>query len=342
MEQKQREQDSDEIDVKQLFRSLGNFFENVGRGILKGIINIRRATVSNKKEFIISIIIFIILAVVYKVLFPPIYGSSLLLRSSYINARYLENEIEKLNALAEDEDLSRLASMLEIETETAEEIIEFELVPYLTEEELIEIKLTEQTLQEIEDIDDVLIQRIMGYLEVENRRLFQIYVKVKDPEAVIKLEQGFIKFIKNDDFVKRRIEIDKQTLQARKAKLIQESRTLDSLKNVLFENFQSMARQRDQGSNNVILSDRYLTNPLEVFERDLALNDQILEIEQRLFLEPNFETVDGFTAFYEPINWGWGKTMTMAIFAGIGFAYIIIILKAINSYLDKVEREEVA
>ena len=340
MEQKQREH-SDEIDLKQLFQSIGNFFANVWNGIIKGIVSIRRATFSNKRVFAFATIVLIGLGVLYKFYFPPIYESSLLLRSGYINARYLENEIEKLNLLAEDEDYSRLASFLSINQKTAEEIIEFELVPYLTEEELIEIRLTEQTLTEIEDIDESLIQRIMGYLEIENRRLFQISVKITDPDAVTQLEEGFISFIKNDQFISRRIEINKETLKARKVKLQQESNTLDSLKNVLFENYQSMAKQRDQGSNNVILSDRYLTNPLEVFERDLALNEQILEIDKALYLESDFEVVDGFTAFYEPINWGWAKTIAIAIATGIGLAYIIIIFKSINSYLDKVEEEGV-
>lgn len=340
MEQKHREH-SDEIDLRQLFQSIGNFFANIWRGILRIIVGIRRATFSNKRVFFITIIVFIGLAVLYKLLFPPIYESTLLLRSSYMDARYIQNEIDKLNKMIEEDDLIALPRTLKIDKEVAEQIVEFELVPYLSEEEVLEIRLTKERLEDIEDLNPALLERLARYFEYENRRMFQISVTVKDPLVVQELEDGLVQYLKGDDFVSRRLQINKENLIARRKKLVEESNKLDSLKNVLFENFTSMAKQRDQGSNNVILSDRYLTNPLEVFSRDLEINNQIIAIDENLFLEPQFEVIDGFTAVYQPINPGWALSMVIAIAAGIAMAYLVILLKSINSYLDKVEKEGV-
>lgn len=338
MEQKHRDH-SDEIDLKQLFQSIGSFFANIWNGIIRGIVGIRRATFSNKRIFIISLILFIGLAVVYKIISIPKYESTLLLRSSYMDARYLQNEIEKLNKMIEEEDLIALPNTLNINKEAAEQIVEFELIPYLSEEEVLEIRLTKERLEDVEDLNPALIERLAQYFEYENRRMFQISVTIKDPSVVQTLEGGLVQYLKQDDYVSRRLQINKENLIARRKKLIEESNKLDSLKDVLFENFTSMAKQRDQGSNNVILSDRFLTNPLEVFSRDLELNNQIIAINEQLFLEPQFEVIDGFTAVYQPVNPGWAKSLAYAIIAGIILAYIVIILKGINSYLDRIERE---
>ena len=340
MEQKDRQQQSsDEIDLRQLFQSIGDFFGRIGRGLLGGVVSIRRATFSNKRIFIFCIAFTVLLAVAYKILFPPVYESTLLLRSSYMDSRYLQNEIDKLNRLTEEEELDNLQRTLSIERTVADQIIEFELVPYLSEEDVLEIRLTRERLEDVEDLDPAILDRLAQYFEFENRRMFQIAVKVKDPSIVGDLEESLVGYLKDDDFISRRLQINRENLVARRNKLLEESDKLDSLKNVLFENFASMAQQREGGSNNVILSDRYLTNPLEVFARDLELNNDILSIDQELFLEPQFEVIDGFTAVYRPINPGWALSLAIALAAGIILAYLIIMLKAINAYLDKAERE---
>jgi hypothetical protein len=342
MEQKGREQNSDEIDLRQLFQSIGDFFTRIGNGILNGIVGVRKATYSNKRIFGAAILFCLMLAAAYKLLFPPLYESTLLLRSSYMDTRYLQNEIDKLNKLTEEEELGALQRTLNIDKATAEQIVELELVPYLSEEEVLEIRLTKERLEDVEDLNPAILERLARYFEYENRRMFQISVTTKDPTVFQPLEEGLVEYLKGDDFVSRRLQINRVNLMARRKKLVEETSTLDSLKDVLFENLASMAKEREGGSNNVILSDRYLTNPLEVFSRDLELNNQILQIDQQLFLEPEFEVIDGFTAVYRPINPGWLKSIAIAIAAGIILAYLVIIFKAIDAYLDKVEREGIA
>jgi hypothetical protein len=342
MEQKDRDQHSDEIDLRQLFQSVGDFFNRIGNSIIAGIVAVRASTVNNKRIFIVSLALTMLLAVAYKLIFPPIYETTLLLRSSYIDVRYLQNEIDKLNKSIQEEERNALQRILKIDKAVADEIVEFELVPYLSEEEVLEIRLTKERLEDVEDLDPAMLERLARYFEYENRRMFQISVKLTDPSVVQPLEDGLVEYLKGDEFVSRRLYINRENLKSRRAKLVEESSKLDSLKSVLFENFASMAKEREGGSNNVILSDRYLTNPLEVFARDLELNNQIIEIDEQLFLEPQFEVIDGFTAVYRPINPGWLASFGIAVIAGIILAYLVIIFKAINAYLDRVEREGLA
>ena len=119
------------------------------------------------------------------------------------------------------------------------------------------------------------------------------------------------------------MEINEIILEKREQKLQSESRKLDSLKAVLFVNYQALG-QKSRGSNNVILSDESLTNPLEVFTRDLELHEEIQNIERQLYLRSDFEVVDGFTTFKEPESASLTKILVISFFLSILMGYLIL------------------
>ena len=122
---------------------------------------------------------------------------------------------------------------------------------------------------------------------------------------------------------------------ARKQKLIGESHKLDSLKSVIYENYQNMAAQSRQGSNNVILSDKAVTNPIEIFAQDINLYNEIQSINRYLYLQNDFEVVDGFTEFSKPSSAGPLRVTAYAILIAIALSYLIVALTNFNKYLDK-------
>lgn len=142
-----------------------------------------------------------------------------------------------------------------------------------------------------------------------------------------------VAYLGNNPYVKNRVDANHLNLLNRKNKLLRESKKLDSLKSVIYENFQTMAKQSRQGSNNVILSDKYLTNPLEIFTEDLNLNAQILEIDRQLAIRPDFEVIDGFTTYKEPKSAGLIKVLAIAFGIAVAVGYMSIGLRNFNNYL---------
>jgi hypothetical protein len=98
------------------------------------------------------------------------------------------------------------------------------------------------------------------------------------------------------------------------------------LKNVLYNNFQSLGQTARAGSNNVILADEQLTNPLEILKQDLAINSEILFIEQQLYVSPDFEIVDGFTTFKAPQSASLALILLTSFWISILAGYLIIAL----------------
>ena len=327
---------SDEINLSQLFKSIGNGFKNFGNSTLKGIASLRRSFLNHYIFFSISIVSAIIFAVVYYFsLRVERYTSSMILSCDYLNKRIIENSIEKLNLLCKEKEREGLSELLSIDISTAQNIYKFSAKSFISEDDRLEIeRLKEQLNNVVADKKD-LASKVIGKLELGNQKSFLIEVNVFDPNIVKKLDTAIVNFFRTNEYVQKRITSNKVLLQNKRIKLIRESKKLDSLKNVLYSNFESMSKQSRQGSNNVILSDKYLTDPISVFKEDLILNDEIRLIDNQLFVRPDFEVVDGLTTFREPSNVSLPVLLIIAIFGSIVLGYILLGLWNFNKYLSK-------
>ena len=336
MEAPQKPVQSDEIDLGQLFSKIGDFFRNLGLGVLRFLSIVRRVPVENKLIFLASLVIVCGLTLTYGLLLKKkFYESTMILSSNYLNKRIVDNTIGKLNLLAEEEYASGLAKVLQIPDTLADNIALFEAKPFVAETDVIELEVLKEQLKSAQEgnknakVIDQVIQRI----EIENRHAFEITVRTFNPTVIPNLQQALVKFFRDNDYIRKRIEINKQTLLAKKDKLTQESKKLDSLKLVIYANYKSMAEQGRQGSNNVILSDRAVTNPIEVYGQDLSLYEQLQQVERQLYIQPDFEVVDGFTEFSEPASASLPKMLAQAILIAIGLGYLIVALREFNTYL---------
>ena len=101
-----------------------------------------------------------------------------------------------------------------------------------------------------------------------------------------------------------------------------ESKKLDSLKQVVIKNIG--ASTKSKGSNNVFLNEEGVNDPVQIFTEDLKINDQILLIDQQLFVQPDFEVVDGFTTFKEPKSASLMKILVISLLVSIGIGYLIL------------------
>jgi hypothetical protein len=338
MENQQKPVQSDEIDLGQLFVKIGDFFRNLGVGLLRFLARIRRVPTENRLLFIASMIIICGLTIMYGVfLKKKFYESTMILSSNYLNKRIVDNTIEKLNLLAEEENASGLAKVLSIPDTLADNIARFEAKPFVAETDLIELEVLKEQLKSAQEgnKNSKVIDQVIQRIEIENRHAFEITVRTFNPSVIPNLQEALVKFFRDNDYIRKRIEINKQALMAKKEKLSQESKKLDSLKLVIYANYKSMAEQGRQGSNNVILSDRSVTNPIEVYSRDLDLYNELQWVERQLYVQPDFEVVDGFTEFSEPASASLPKMLAQAILVAIGLGYLIVALREFNNYLAK-------
>jgi hypothetical protein len=325
---------SDEIDLGALFSKIGNFFANLGASLMRLLARLKRVPFENKLLFISLIVVGIVGSFSYTIYREKLYSSSMILSSEYLTIGLVDNEIEKLNDLADEVDYKGLAKELHISNKLASKIVDFDAKAFVSEEEQLKNEMLKNQLKTfVPSEKGIDLNTLVN--QITDRHTFIITVRVTSPAAISELETALINFFKNNDFVKKRIEVTKTNLTNKRQKLVQESQKLDSLKFVIFSNYQSMANQTRQGSNNVILSDRSVTNPIEIYNQDIIIYNEIQTIDRQLFLQNDFEVISGFTEFTSPSSAGPAKAIAIAILVAIGLGYLIIAVFKFNTYLEK-------
>ena len=321
--QNPRPNNTDEFDLTQFFRWIGRGFSRLGDSIIYGIASIRNLFFQNRLFFLGIIILGLILGGLYsELLKKKYYKSTMVLSCDYLNTQMLKNTIDKLNLLAAEKDTEGLQEVLNLDANTAKNIQEFEFQAFVSEDDVVEMEVLREQLNNLA-ADKELVFKVIDRLKIENKNAYQISVLVYDPEIVRPLDTALVRYFNNNNYIKRRIEINKTNLTDRKNKLVKESRKLDSIKTVLFQNYQALG-QKSRGSNNVILSDESLTNPLEVFKQDLEFHTEIQQIEKELYLSSDFEVVDGFTTFKEPESASLTDILVISFFLSILMGYLIL------------------
>lgn len=315
---------SDEIDLTQFFRWIGRGFNRIGASILYGLAGLRNLFFNNRLFFSGIILIGLLLGALYsELLKKKYYKSTMVLSCDYLNTQILKNTIDKLNLLCQEEEREGLAEALNIDINTAKNIQKFEFRPFVSEDDVVEIEVLREQLNNVAAEKKDLVDKVIKKIEIQNKNAYQISVQVYNPEIVKPLEKAVVNFFNNNEYVKRRIEINKLNLLNRKQKLISESRKLDSLKRVLYENYQNLGKT-SRGSGNVILGDEKLTDPIKVFTSDLELNIELLSVEKKLYLNEDFEVVDGFTTFKEPESASLPQILILSFFISWAMGYLII------------------
>ncbi|HEY0655325.1 MAG TPA: hypothetical protein VGD65_19460 [Chryseosolibacter sp.] len=333
----QKPRQPDEIDISQIMIAIGRFFNRLGNGTLFFLALLRNLFFNNRLFFAGIIVTGLILGGLYsELLKKKYYKSTMVLSCDYLNTQILSNTIDKFNLLCEEREREGLADLLGIDQKTAKNVQKFAFEPFVSEDDVVEMEVLRTQLNAVVADKKDLVEKVMAKLEIENKNAYEISVQVYDPNVVKPLEKALIKYFSTGEYVKKRINSQQRTLTNRMEKLQIESRKLDSLKRVIYENYQ-MFGKTSRGSNNVILSDEQLKDPLAIYKQDLEINQEILEIERTLAITPDFEVVDGFTSFKEPESASLWKVLVISFFLAIVIGYLIIGAWKFDKMLSRID-----
>jgi hypothetical protein len=339
MESQKQPVPTDEIDMSQLFRKIGDGIRTSWVGLMRLLALIRRVPLENRFSFIGIVTVSVGLAIAYSFLLKKkYYESTMILNSNYLNKRLVDNSIEKLSVLASERTHSGLAKLFNIPDSLAANIVGFEAKPLVVETDIIETELLKEQLRNAQgnQKNEEVISQVIRRIEIENRHSFEITIRTLNPTDIPNLQQALVGYFRNNDYVKRRIEINRQNLEQRRAKLMADLQKMDSLKVVIYANYKNMAEQARSGSNNVILSDESVTSPVEIFSQDQLLYDELQEVNRQLYLQQDFEVVDGFTEFSEPASPSTSKMVLWALLFGVIIAYLDVAVRSFNRYLSSI------
>jgi len=322
---RRKENPDNEIDLGLLFSSIikgiGTFFKGLFR-IFFLFIDI---TFANLKLIFLLILAGGLLGLGYFFLTKPYYESTMTLGSVYYRGQFINNSIENLNSLCKEGNYKSLSKILRIPVPKAKDIRSIQIEPVVSPNMKLLIDLYKDTEGNKRRLDSLI-------LKTEDTT-FQVKVQVFDTTSLNGLDTSLVNYILTNNFVKKRIEIERENLKSRRNKLIRESINLDTLKRNIALSYRTQAGGRT-GTNNVILDEK-VTNPIEIYREDMRLYEQQLKIDRLLYLNSEIEIIDPFVAYGDPRSGTWLKNMFKGLLVGLIFAFLLILYKITAIALNK-------
>ncbi|HKK12469.1 MAG TPA: hypothetical protein VJ945_06530 [Flavobacteriaceae bacterium] len=286
----QEQPDSEEVDLGQLFKLIGNafnrFFRFIG-SILNGLFLAFVWLVFFFKRHAIKIVIAAVLGFGFGFLKEkisrPIYQSSVIVKQNYDTGKNLYGLIDYYNQLIKDKDTLTLKLMLGTPTQLASSIKSIEIKPTISETQLIK-----NYDNYIKGLDSTLAATIDYETYYENIDLWEfgeqeISIKSKERTNLSSVFDKIVENINKSEYFKRENEKDINQLNNREAALRQVLTKGDSLQNV-YKRVLEMPLDQASGSQTSITiegSDQIdKTKEFELYKSEIEIRRELVQIER--------------------------------------------------------------
>jgi len=317
----------EEIDLNKLFNSIINGISTFFKGLFRVLFLFLDTLAANLKLVGLFMLVGGIVGMAYTFFVKPYYESSMTLGSAYYRGELINNSIRSLDKLCNGHNYSALSKILQIPKLKAMSLKGIQIEPIVSPSTQLLIELYKETEGNKRRLDSLI-------LNTEDST-FQIRVLVYDTTALNGLDTSLVNYIMKNNYVSKRIQIERENLRNRKAKIIKESLSLDTLKRNIALSYRSQAGGRT-GTNNVILDDKG-TNPIDVYREDMRLFEQQLNIDRLLYINSEIEIIDPFIAYGDPKSGTIPTNTIKGLLGGLILSLLLILFKVINLGLNKIK-----
>ncbi|HEX6224479.1 MAG TPA: hypothetical protein VFZ52_08715 [Chryseolinea sp.] len=258
-------------------------------GLFLAGINVVRA------NFLIIVLFFCVgtaLGVAYYYSSQKVYESKMLVSSAILTLSYSEDLIERINTHRREGNFSTIMRLLNVSEKTAK-------------------AFTRLTIDNIASVDDL-----------KETDKFIITGYVLDQDVWPELQEGVIHYLENNEFVKIRVEQNKNYLKQTLAKVQEEIKDMEAFKQRIIsgEFFQS-------ARGNVMF------DPTTVNSKILDLTKEMINLQNSLALANSVQVIEGFTKFERPVSPKLSLSIVGGSIVGLFAVGALITFKSIRKLL---------
>lgn len=297
---------SEEVDLGQLFKLIGNvfnrffrFISSIFNSIFSVIIYLLKALFDNYKLIAISAIIAMVLGFALEKMSKDVYSSQMIVKPYFESKYQLVTNINYYNALIEDQNYKALGSIFHLEEEPVKELVEFEIGPG-PETENDRILQYEAFIKRVDSVrqEDMSFKDFIENRSVYSGDLFEIKVRSSKKDIFKTLEDGMNSTFSNEYSMKKMKKRD-SVIVIEKQRIQNSLTQIDSLKNVYIN-----VMQTESSSNNgtitlkdgmSLVQERVETKEYELLAKELELRQELTSLaSQQIEENEYFDTISSF------------------------------------------------
>ena len=332
----------DDVDIAQLFALIGKGISNlfhfvVGlfRTLLDWLLLLLIFFRNNLIKMLIAAVIGGSLGAVYQYLIRDVqYESSMTVEPNFGSAVQLYKNIDFYLSLVKQKDFERLASGLNITPEEAESITWIKVEPYSNENQVL---LSYKNFIAELDSNSVKLVNYKTFSKEQPIESFKYHIVTifsKDKFIFKKLESPIINSIISNDYYDKVKTTAYLNLISRKSALENSMIELDSLRTLYKKVLLAESVKENQGTNIFMSETGAHTKEVEVFDKYMTMNDELIEVNRQLTAEKEVvNVVSSFNAIGMKVK-AWYKNFAIIGFlAGLVFMFILISVRQLDKHL---------
>ena len=282
---------NEEVDLGQLFNTIGNIFNKFFRFIGSIFSYLFMAFVwlvfFIRKRLIILLIaaaVGIIVGYMFEETSPPVYKSSISVKQNYQTGENLYGSINYYNGLLRDRDYVVLSKVLGLKS-SPKEIVGFDIEPIITDNDML--VLFDRYMSELDSLaaSKIDFQDFSKNIRDYKHRYQQISIKSRTRVDFNKVFTNIVENIKSNSFFVNEQSKDLAELRASKSAVEEALIKSDSLQKTykrVLENDIDSKRASEIGITFEGNNEKDNTREFDLYKSDIALRDRIVSIEREI------------------------------------------------------------
>lgn len=282
------QQTSEEIDLGQLFKLIGNgfrnffnFIGNILNSLFLAFVWLVFFTKKHILKLVISLLLGVGLGLIKKLTETPIYESTIVLRQNYNTGEHLNNTIQYYNSLIGQQDSVEISKIFKLPVKHAGKITELVMESNLTENQKM-ILFDEYT----KGLDSVRASEIKFKEFIENSKDYDYDIQKLTLKSSVKTNfnqtlLNIVESIENSEFYKKEKEKLIGDLNSKDSVILSALNESKALQEVYKSVLEKSVEETPSGATTSITvgdaKDKNITKEYELFTKDLELKRELVE-----------------------------------------------------------------
>ncbi|WP_298542702.1 hypothetical protein [uncultured Aquimarina sp.] len=341
-----KENTSEEIDLGQLFRLIGNAFNNLFlfiRKVFKGIFHIIILFLQfiqlHFLKFVIAGIVGIGIGWYWDSVSDPVYRSSMIVEPNFNSTQQLYNNIEFYYELAKEGAYQTLASSLKISDKEAETIIEIEIEAFSDENQ--KLKQFSDFLSTLDSISKTSLsyQDYLNNFNNINAKFHRIELKSTNPEVAKKCQNAIVRSIENNDYFRTQKTTNDFNIRLSEITIKNQLEQVDSLK-MFYQELKILELKKTEGTSGTTINLSSNTKNLDrseiaLLDRSKNLNNEVQFLNQkRANTENIINVISDFPDKGGRVNDFFTMKKVLLPIILVALTFLILVVLVLNRYLN--------
>ncbi len=337
-----KENNSEEIDLGELFRLIGNvfnrfikFIKSIFKSLFHLFILFLKFIRGHFLKFVTAVFIGVVIGGYLDYRSLPVYKSSMIIEPNFNSVQQLYNNIEFYNQLAQHQESKALSEALQVSEEEAIYIKKVTIESFSDETQRIK-----QFSEFISGLDSISQKQVdyeyyLKNFNDINAKFHRIQIEATSPETAKRCQKAIVTSIENNEYFRLQKEINERNIALKDSVIGTQQKEINNLQ-AFYKKIKIMEAQKPDGTTNINLAENQSdqVSEIELLNQTGKLKDEKIELNnEKANTKNTINIISEFPNKGALINDFINKKIVLVPILFVTILFLVLIFNSLNKYL---------